>query len=102
MASIAFINNLMGSSIVENIFRYGTEEHLNIIASQELLFPNLTQKHLELLKKTTQNSYSNSNGANSFTEYHGLINYWDKMKDMIALNKKFKSKDSPKIKSLKI
>ena len=76
-------------SVLEYIFRNGSQRHLDIIASQGLDFNNLKQKDIDRLKETSVSSYSS--GKNSYSQYMQLVNYWDKMKEVIKINNKFNS-----------
>lgn len=87
----AFINDIRGHSIVEKIFSFGEKKHLEIIRSELLEFPNLTQEHLNTLKKRTIDSYRSSH-CNQFKDYQSLLEEWDKMKEMIKIQNKFKDK----------
>lgn len=96
----SFIHGRAGS-VPEILFRHGTIAHLNLLASHGLDFPDLSQDTINLLKNTNENSYS-SKDANSYSQYIELINYWDKLKEMIKMSNKLNSKPSVKTKTVKI
>lgn len=94
--------NILGNSIIEIIFRYGQIEHLETIAYHKIEFNDLNQEKINALKIQTSSSWANIlNGAkgNSLDEFLILVNYWDKMKDMIKLQYKFINKEKHKEKN---
>lgn len=97
----SYINALTGLTIPEIIFRHGQKEHLNIIASHNLDYPNLTQKTIDILKETTSSTYGFKGEVNKFETFIEMVYYWDKLKNMIKLNQRLTPKEI-KQKTIKI
>lgn len=80
--------NLLGYNILDTIFKYGTIDNLESLVKNKIDLKSYSDLHMEKLLKITSSEYKSSQESNNFTKYKELIEYWNKARHFISLDKK--------------